>query len=271
MEYIHFVDSDDWLELNCIEECVKVALKNQAQIVWHGCKHFYEDESRIGESDFPKKLGLDKNKNYSGLDIFTHLPYPAFSWVWQGLILFQIANKVKFEENIESEDALFGMQVFALCNKIYTINHGIMFYRIRPNSTSQHTLANKNHKIKSNITFPPHQQDLVEAFNGDIYDIRYYRFAYSCAIICLRMDEFLKKENLSKELKEILKTMIEVRAIYAFGGCGFNKDPRNIRGICSKLLDYTPKVRFGSKLAYHFPSIYKILKMIKKCLGKSHS
>ncbi len=155
------------------------------------------------------------------------------------------------------------MQIFSLAQKITPLFDLLSIYRIRPNSASQHTLTHKNHKDNT-LTFPPHQQDLLQAFKGDVYTLRHYRFAYSCAIICLKMDEFLKKEKLSVELQEILKAMIEVRAFYAFGGCGFQKDPRNVREICSKLLNYTQRVRLSSKLAYYFPQLYKIIKKIKK-------
>ena len=184
VEYIHFLDSDDWLELDCIEKCVDIALRFQAQIVWHGCKHFYEATQEIKESDFPKCLGLEEKQVYSGLEIFSKLPFSSFSWVWQGLIAVWLAQEIRFEEGIESEDAIFGMQTFALAQKICLIFDNFYNYRIRPNSASQHTLKNKN---AQGISFPPHQRDIIEAFD-DIFTIRHYRFAYSCAIISLRID-----------------------------------------------------------------------------------
>lgn len=74
------------------------------------------------------------------------------------------------------------------------------------------------------------------------------------------MDEFIQKESLSSEMEEILESMIEERAFYAFGGLSFERDPKNIREICSKLLNYTSRVRWSSKLAYHFPRVFRILK-----------
>lgn len=264
VEYIHFLDSDDWLELDCIEKCVDITLSFQAQIVWHGCKHFYEATQEIKESDFPKQLGLEENQVYSGLEIFSKLPFPSFSWVAMGIIKSDLVYQTRFEEGIESEDAIFGMQTFALAQKICLIFDNFYNYRIRPNSASQHTLKNKN---AQGISFPPHQRDIVEAF-GDIFTIRHYRFAYSCAIISLRMDEFIQKESLSSEVKEILKSMIEERVIYAFGGLSFERDPKNIREICSKLLDYTSRVRWSSKLAYYFPRVFRILKKLKTMIIK---
>ena len=260
VEYIHFLDSDDWLELNCIEECVRGALESRSEIVWHDFKIFNEISRQITYDTFLKELNLEDNKLLSGLQIFQQLKQPSFSWTWPGLIETRKVENMRFELGIESEDAIFGMQLFALSHKIAILRKELMYYRIRSNSISQHTLVDKTSK---GITFPPHQQDLVQAFGSNIYNIRHYQFAYSCAIICLKMDEFLKKEKLHDDLRKILKTMIEVRAIYAFGGCGFEKDPRNVREICSKLLNYTSRIRWSSKLAYHYPRVFRILKKIK--------
>ncbi|WP_338064244.1 hypothetical protein [Helicobacter pametensis] len=262
---MHFLDSDDWFELDCIEKCVRVAQENQAQIVWHGCGHFYECENKVGESDFLKKLGLDKNKSYSGLEIFSLLPHPSFSWVAMGIVQASLIYKVCFKEGIESEDALFGMQIFALAQNISFIFDNLYIYRIRPNSISQHTLGQKGDSQDHKISFPKHQEDLVDAFQN-AYDVRHYSFAYSCAIICVEMDRFIQREALSNELKQRLIAMIEHRAIFAFGGCGFQKDPRNIRGICSHLTPYMKKVRIGSKIAYHYPRLYRLLKAIKRSI-----
>lgn len=109
---------------------------------------------------------------------------------------------------------------------------------------------------------------MIDAFHTP-YEIRHYSFAYSCAIISLRMDEFLKREKICNQLNTILKNMIEERAIYVFGGCAFDKDPRNVRRLCAKLIDYTSKTPWNLKLAYYYPTIYKILKKIKIFLRKS--
>ncbi|RDU72653.1 hypothetical protein CQA57_06415 [Helicobacter anseris] len=266
VDYIHFLDSDDWLELSCVEECVNSALASQADIIWHGCNHFQEATQQITESNFLKSLKLKEKYSYTGLEIFSSLPYSSFSWVAMGIVKSCLANKVKFEEGIESEDALFGMQIFSLAKNIQIILKPFYYYRIRPNSTSQHTLNNTTNPKE--IRFPSHQNDLIDVFHTP-YEIRHYSFAYSCAIISLRMDEFLKREKFCNQLNTIIKNMIEERVIYAFGGCAFDKDPRNIRKLCTKLIDYTSKTPWNLKLAYYYPTIYKILKKIKNILRKS--
>lgn len=73
------------------------------------------------------------------------------------------------------------------------------------------------------MLFSINREKMKQDFQSKAYTIRHYSFAYSCAIICLRMDEFIKRGKISNELRKILKTMIEVCAIYAFGGCSFRK------------------------------------------------
>ncbi len=47
-EYILFVDSDDYLELNCVEECVEYASKNNIDILFFGHKNVDNDKQVNG-------------------------------------------------------------------------------------------------------------------------------------------------------------------------------------------------------------------------------
>lgn len=264
IDYIHFLDSDDWLELNCIEECVRIGRESGAEIIWHSFKICNEMTGEVSKSSYFDENSLKDQEILSGFEVFERLKSPSFSWVWSGMVKLKSCKNLRFLEGIESEDALFGMQLFALVQSIVITHKDLMHYRMRPNSISQHTLENKRHKNKQ-ITFPEHQGDLVEAF-GNAFDIKRYSFAYSYAVICCEMLKFMRQRNFSKIEQDLIIGLIEHGAIFAFSGCGFLKDPRNVREICSHLTPYMRKVRLGSKLAYFYPKIYRPLKRIKIAL-----
>ncbi|ANV97998.1 hypothetical protein BBW65_03920 [Helicobacter enhydrae] len=262
-DYLHFLDSDDYLRLDCIEKCLELAEGFDAQVVWHSLTIYNEQTQEMSSSNTFAELGLKEECIYDGLEIFASLPEPpSFSWAWCGMVHFDflIQNNLRFIEGIESEDAPFGMQLFALSSKIIISHLELCVYRIRPNSISQHTLS-RTSKSKD-ISFPESLSDLVCVFQTP-YEVRHYNFAYSACIICLVMDEFLKNTNLSKEMKEILTRMIEHRAIYAFGGLTFGADPRDCRAMCKQLLPYSSKIRFGSRMAFYFPLVFALLKKLK--------
>ena len=250
---------------------MELALAQDAQIVFHWRRLFNDTgvELELGEDASPVALwGLRDGGVYSGLEIFKSLPSPSFSWATLGIIRLDFLNalSLRFEQGIESEDALFGMQLFAQSERIAMLDARSYIYRLRPNSISQFTLHRED-KLQTRPLerFPSSQKDLAQAFGGNVYLVRHYSFSYSCAVISLKMVEFMeaRREELSPDMVECLKKLIEYRVIFAFYGCGFDADPRDCRKICIKLWSYNAQVSWVSKMACICPKIYRILKWIR--------
>ena len=271
VEFIHFIDSDDWLERDCIEKCVELARKQDAQIVFHWRRLFNDTgvELELGEDASPVALwGLRDGGVYSGLEIFKSLRSPSFSWATLGIMRLDFLNalSLRFEQGIESEDALFGMQLFAQSERIAMLDARSYIYRLRPNSISQFTLRRED-KLQTRPLecFPSSQKDLAQAFGGNVYLVRHYSFCHACGVISLKMVEFMeaRREELGSEMVACLRGLIEHRVKTAFYGCGFESDPRDCRWICAQLLDYRAQVSWVGNLAYDYPRIYRALKWLK--------
>lgn len=263
MEYIHFLDSDDWLELNCIEECVKIALYTRAEVVWHGYESYNEISGEIVKNTYLKDNGFMEGEILSGGDVFNRLRTHSFAWVWSGLINEKKIKKLRFLDGIIGEDVLFGIQLFSLSRRIVIKKSELMFYRIRPNSLSQYGFDNNLEKF----SYPKNCEDLVCAF-GNTITVSHYNYAYSYAKTCVELDKFLKQGILEKPVEKKLLEMLQFLAVFAFGGCGFGKDPRGVRQICSQLTPYMRKVHLRSKIAYFFPQIFNFLRYCKKLFIK---
>ncbi|EGI1593817.1 glycosyltransferase, partial [Campylobacter jejuni] len=111
IDYIIFLDSDDFWELDCIEECVK--RMNRVDVLWFDYKF------------------LNKNKttqmeiyNYTKEQIITPLQWLKrtreignylFWYAWQGMIDFTFLQKIniKFINQIIHEDHHFGIALFS--------------------------------------------------------------------------------------------------------------------------------------------------------------
>ena len=276
VEFIHFVDSDDWLEHDCIEKCVELARKQDAQIVFHWRRLFNDTgvELELGEDASPVALwGLRDGGVYSGLEIFKSLRSPSFSWATLGIMRLDFLNalSLRFEQGIESEDALFGMQLFAQSERIAMLDARSYIYRLRPNSISQFTLRRED-KLQTRPLecFPSSQKDLAQAFGGNVYLVRHYSFCHACGVISLKMVEFMeaRRGELSSEMVECLERFISHRMVFAFHGCEFGSDPRGVRAICKRLWRYGREASLLSKLAYFAPWAFLWLKWVKnKLLG----
>ena len=268
-EFIHFVDSDDWLERDCIEKCVELALAQDAQIVFHWRRVYNELRGEFEpQSALNEQLGLEDGKLYDGLGIFRALRVPAFSWTWLGIVRldFLRACGVKFECGIESEDALFGMQLFALSHRVAVLDKNLICYRLRPNSISQFTLTRADRFRRQGVElFSRWQRDLAQAFGGNVYLVRHYSFCHACGVISLKMVEFMEahRKELSPDMVECLERFISHRMIFAFHGCEFGSDPRGVRAICKKLWGYGGEAWIFSKIAYFIPRTYYALRWVK--------
>lgn len=120
IEYLQFVDSDDFIELDCIEQCAK-RMKG-VEILWFGVqsnaeikKLYYSElecmsylkEQVITRDDFLRRIEITQKKE--------------FYFAWSGMIDFKflLEIKLKFIDGIIHEDNAFGMLLFLHSKAIY--------------------------------------------------------------------------------------------------------------------------------------------------------
>lgn len=140
-QYIMFVDSDDWIDLNSCEKAITSIQNNDAEIVlWSyirefsgnskpkdlfGCnsKLFNTFETR---NVYRRLFGLYESElsNPENLD--------SIVTVWGKLYKKEILDGIKFVDSkilAVAEDLLFNIYVFARINKIFYINERLYHYR----------------------------------------------------------------------------------------------------------------------------------------------
>ncbi|RDU60814.1 glycosyl transferase [Helicobacter marmotae] len=254
------------LSLDCIEQCVEHI--GECDILWHDYTCIYEDNIAPQNTSLLENLGLKQNDvkaPLKALDLWKHTD--SFSCVCMGVFHISLFEKLRFTPTIQSEDALFGMLVFAKAKSIEFLNKPLYIYRMRANSTSDHTLSQATPLRPT----PAYLSDIAYTFYNS-YKIKHYHFAYSCAYICLGLLEFISIlhtcQNESPAYKGALKTkliaFLQLRAMYAFGGVSFESDPKNIRALLKPLEPYMQKCSFSIKLAYYMPRLYRILRYLKQ-------
>ncbi|MGQ2678156.1 glycosyltransferase family 2 protein, partial [Campylobacter coli] len=146
IDYIIFLDSDDYWELNCIEECVP--RMDGVEVVWFDFEMFIDETkikkewSRLRSFQFLKEIIITP-KEWLEQSIATK--QNEFAFAWGGMVNFTFLKniKLKFIDGIIFEDVTFGTILFAQSKNIYIFPKVVYNYRIRQNSIMQ-SLKNSN-------------------------------------------------------------------------------------------------------------------------------
>ena len=146
-DYIHFIDSDDYIPLNYYEEMIKSLANTNADIV---CAGFYF-EKHPNESIRFKDTYIYTNINDKLIKIFVY----KHMYVWRYLIKtsFIKKNNLSFIEGKYIEDVMFTIPAFTKANKIVVVPNIQYFYRYNQESIMNNKDKNKRNKRKTDIIY----------------------------------------------------------------------------------------------------------------------
>ncbi|EEA7713785.1 glycosyltransferase family 2 protein [Campylobacter jejuni] len=255
IDYIIFLDSDNYWELNCIEECV-VRMQN-VDVLWFNHACIYDDgiedkgqKTRMNVFNFTQECTITP-RDYAKQAIKVGSRDISFSW--GGMIDFSFLKqlKLKFINKIINEDIHFGMVLFASADSIYILPKRLYLCRLRANSISNH-----DKKVtKANVS--EYFKDLYEFFGENAKEAKNYLKAASRMITALELIEFFKdqKNENSQAIKEAFLPFYVKKALMIKK---FKKDPLNLK---EQLVLIKPFIQ--TKLPY---DIWKFWQKIKKYL-----
>ncbi len=126
-DYVLFVDSDDWLELNAVEELVTLAQKNKADIVYFGSRVLNENGEVIQALNLNNTEGILLENNPILKRHFEEIRHPSLCRVFNKSLFQDI---VVFEQNI-GIDEMLTPQLLKNCQRaVYTskIFYNVFFY-----------------------------------------------------------------------------------------------------------------------------------------------
>ncbi|MBK1971376.1 glycosyltransferase [Campylobacter sp. 2018MI35] len=199
---IHFLDSDDYLEKDCIETCVKKMLELKLDIFIHSFKEFLEHKKTfITHPDTDILKNTKKNFYKNGLDLLKDNSLYLFYFAWQGSFKSEMLNsyKLRFTYGIYHEDHDFGTILFLNAKNIYYENIKLMVYRIRENSITQ---SQQDTKFPKKL--PKNQEFLREYFNN-YNDLRSYFKAHCLCVIAVNIFNFICQNQKYKKDRFLIK------------------------------------------------------------------
>lgn len=158
-DLIMFVDSDDWLDLNYIEVMSENLLKNDADVVKSGYKHYFSDDN-IKDDAINEIINVRYNKNQS-LRVWENNIV-----VWASLYKksFLISKNIfMFDADIlKHEDILYTIKATTLANKIIPVKD--IYYHYRRSSS----ILSKFDKSVSNI-YPIITERAIDFLNKNLF------------------------------------------------------------------------------------------------------
>ena len=134
-KYIIFLDSDDFFELNMLEETFRRAEENQAEITAFGY-YTYDNQTKTVE----KAPFFDGKKSvFSSVQLGDQVFSTLLEVPWNKLYLreFVEENKLRFQPIFKHNDVFFAQLSIALADRIVTVDNSFVYYRINNSSSLQ--------------------------------------------------------------------------------------------------------------------------------------
>ena len=135
-EYTCFLDSDDWMDEDCIEEALnEINSSNADVVVWGYHTDFYDENERVTSSrdviptQFRSTDGIDENMDVDKL-------IGLCGYAWNKLYKTEIIKNIEFAKGISLvEDILFNAEVMTENVKVSFINKAFIHYIQRKRET----------------------------------------------------------------------------------------------------------------------------------------
>ncbi|MCV3475883.1 glycosyltransferase, partial [Campylobacter lari] len=259
IDYIIFLDSDDYWELNCIEECVP--RMDGVDVVWFDYRPLYDKVKRKHISqmtyfDYKNEIIITPKE---WLEKAREKKLFYFWFAWQGMINFDFLKKIKlkFIDGIFAEDCHFGVLLFALSKNIYIFPKQICIYRLRE-------LSSMNFTNKKWIIHPNSHLKKIDVFENSNTTRLYYESA-SWMQIAL---DFIKFINSNHYLSEDIKThFLPVVCNKALTLQRFEKDPLCLKKSTKNLKIYIQNQPLGAVDRVKEYLSYKLAKELSRKKG----
>lgn len=127
-DYIAFIDSDDWVDKNYLEELYNAITKNNCDIA-------VATIIRKRPNSQKYRVHYTEEKIYSTLEEkINACQVPICCYVWGKLFKTNLVKKLKFRENVYFEDVIYTPQILDMSDKLVTVPNVVYWYRVNQNS-----------------------------------------------------------------------------------------------------------------------------------------
>lgn len=209
-EFIYFMDADDWIESDLLEQAINQIKTDKSDMVVFGAiTEFYQNHSDSQRSQEFEKLIWTKDEIKNNIKEYWKVRSIT---LWSHLIRRSVIGETRFENILLSEDDCFFFDVLAKIETVSYLNKWLYHYRMSPDSTIhkwhknhleyQHTKWIHEKRFFDSISAIMTQEEYVDFLIMDylriIYEISFQKcplsFAGKCDIIS-NAKEYLELDN----------------------------------------------------------------------------
>lgn len=185
-EFIAFVDSDDYIDVQMYEKLYSFAKENNLDAAF--CNYVRDTDGIISKSNEPREQVLYKDKKETEeflLDMIGPLPsYPSdvkyLVSVWRAIYSNKIIedNQFRFmsERVVVSEDTIWNIDFLSKVNKVGYLPFEGYYYRFNQDSLSRTYTHEKYERFKILLAEMKNRLDKIYDYN--VYSIHFFRFVF---------------------------------------------------------------------------------------------
>lgn len=205
-EYIGFVDSDDWVDLNYFERLYQTAKNYDSDIA-------LATNVRIGKNKFKQRLNLQTVEKYTNLQDKLDACQQWKNECPTNKIYrksYLDANNIQWPEGIYCEDKLFTIKAVYFANSVVTVPDVYYYYFDNPKSTVN-SYARK-HRKKLNIDKNNARRDVINFLkkqNAEVRDKDFWYIDTKSSVNLFGLPIFTLKKS-TKTVKGLLFGLIPV-------------------------------------------------------------
>lgn len=133
-KYVYFVDSDDWLVPNAIEELVECAERNQCEVVQSGFYYSYEERQLCSFTPEKENRLVLFSREKAMRELIRNVDIKNFAW--GKLYLTSIVKKYKFPKGLYFEDVYWKHHIIHDITRYAIMYIPLYYYRQRTDSIS---------------------------------------------------------------------------------------------------------------------------------------
>lgn len=157
-DYVMFVDSDDWLELNAVETLMAIIQKNDCEIVQ--CQYTDEYVEKSVCHTYQEREGLCSSSQFIE-DMIEKWEYIV---IWNKLYKREVMQGIRFVEGRCIDDEFYTYKVIMNAKKIALIPDYLYHYRLRKSGAMGNSQKEKQ-RLKDQVDFVTQRYEpLCQAF-----------------------------------------------------------------------------------------------------------